>query len=162
MTDAPTVRLARTALYAGLAAGVLDIIAAVVTNLQYPAQVIFQSVASGWLGAAAYQGGWPAAWLGLASHFGIMLVIAVIYVVLAWRRPRLRHLWIRASFVWGAVVWAVMALVVVPLSASTLPMPDAVGALKAIAIHVVCVGWPMAWIARRMLGAPPPKAPSAL
>jgi uncharacterized membrane protein YagU involved in acid resistance len=154
MTDvASTLTLARTALYAGLLAGALDITAAIVTNLQVPARVVLQSVASGWLGPAAYRGGWPTAWLGLASHFAIMLVIAVIFVAAAAAFPALRRLWIPVGVVFGVAVWLAMAFVVVPMSASPLTPPaDLMAALKPIAVHVVAVGLPIAWVARRMLG----------
>ncbi len=155
MTDvANTLTLARTALYAGLLAGALDITAAIVTNLQVPARVVLQSVAGGWLGPAAYRGGWPTAWLGLASHFAIMLVIAVIFVAAAAAIPALRRVWIPAGVVFGVAVWLAMAFVVVPMSASPLTPPaDLVTALKPIAVHIVAVGLPIAWVARRMLGA---------
>jgi hypothetical protein len=158
MTDAATIRLSRTALYAGLMAGALDMAAAVLLNLEYPARVIFQSVAAGWLGAAAFEGGWPTAWLGLASHFGIMLGFAVAWVVLAVRAEVARSRWVIAGTVWGIAVWGVMVFLVVPLSNATLPFPDLRGAVEGLLTHIVCIGWPMAWIARRMLGAPLPKA----
>jgi uncharacterized membrane protein YagU involved in acid resistance len=147
------VTLARTALYAGLLAGALDITAAILTNPQVPARVVLQSVASGWLGPAAYKGGWPTAWLGLASHFAIMLVIAVIFVAAAAAFPALRRLWIPVGVLFGVAVWLAMAFVVVPMSASPLTPPaDLIAALKPIAVHVVAVGLPIAWVARRMLG----------
>ena len=154
MTLPTTVTLARTALYAGLLAGALDITAAIVTNLQVPARVVLQSVASGWLGRAAYQGGWPAAWLGLASHFAIMLVIAAIFVAAASAFPALRRFWIPVGVVFGVAVWLAMAFVVVPMSASPLTPPaDLMTALKPIVVHIVAVGLPIAWVARRMLSA---------
>jgi len=154
MTLPTTLTLARTALYAGLLAGALDITAAIVTNLQVPARVVLQSVASGWQGRAAYQGGWPTAWLGLASHFAIMLVIAVIFVAAAAAFPALRRFWIPVGAVFGVAVWMAMAFVVVPMSASPLTPPaDLLAALKPIAVHIVAVGLPIAWVARRMLGA---------
>jgi uncharacterized membrane protein YagU involved in acid resistance len=153
MTGSGKGAVARATLLATLAAGALDIGAAILTNLQVPARVVLQSVASGWLGSAAYQGGWPAAWLGLASHFGIMLGIAAVYMVAAARVPALRRWWIGAGVVFGVAVWLTMAFVVVPLSASTLPGPaDLAAALKPLAIHILAVGLPIAWIARRMLG----------
>ena len=152
MTLPTTLTLARTALYAGLLAGALDITAAIVTNLQVPARVVLQSVAGGLLGPAAYRGGWPTAWLGLASHFAIMLVIAVIFVAAA--VPALRRLWIPVGVVFGVAVWLAMAFVVVPMSASPLTPPaDIMTALKPIMVHIVAVGLPIAWVARRMLGA---------
>ena len=155
MTDvANTLTLARTALYAGLLAGALDITAAIVTNLQVPARAVLQSVASGWMGRAAYQGGWPTAGLGLASHFAIMLVIAVIFVAAAVAIPALRRFWIPVGMVFGVAVWLAMTFLVVPMSASPLTPPaDLLTALKPVAVHILAVGLPIAWVARRMLGA---------
>ena len=155
MTDvASSLTLARTALYAGLLAGALDISAAILTNLQVPARVVLQSVAGGLLGAEAYRGGWPTAWLGLASHFAIMLVIAVIFVAAAAALPALRRFWIPVGVVFGVAAWLTMTFVVVPMSASPLTPPaDLITALKPIAVHIIAVGLPIAWVARRMLGA---------
>ena len=146
--------LARATLLATLAAGTLDIGAAILLNLGVGPKVVLQSVAGGWLGSATYQGGWSSALLGLASHFGIMLGIAAIYMALAARLPVLRSRWLAAGVLWGVAVWLVMSQVVVPLSASTLPRPDAFHIIQGLIVHVLMVGLPMAWIARRMLGAP--------
>lgn len=152
MTTSTNGGLARATLIAGLIAGALDITAAVVENLQYPAQTIFQSVASGWLGSATYKGGWSTAALGLISHFGIMFVIAALYMALASRMDLLRRQWIAAGVVWGCAVWVAMTYVVVPLSAATLHAPTMESAIKGVLTHVFMVGLPMAFIARRMLG----------
>lgn len=143
--------LVRTTLLATLAAGTLDILAAIVTNLQVSAQVVLQSVAGGWLGPATYRGGWPTAALGVASHYGVMLGIAAVYVVAAARLPVLRRQWFPAGVIYGLAVWLTMTFVVVPLSASTLSPPDSLtAAWKPIVIHILCVGLPIAWIARRL------------
>ncbi len=142
--------IVRTTLLATLAAGTLDILAAIFTNLQVSAQVVLQSVAGGWLGSATYRGGWSTAWLGLASHYAVMLGIAAVYVIAAARVPALRRQWFPAGVVYGLAVWLAMTFVVVPLSASTLSPPDSlVAAMKPIVIHILCVGLPIAWIARR-------------
>lgn len=146
--------LARATLLATLAAGTLDIGAAILLNLGVGPRVVLQSVAGGWLGRATYQGGWPTALLGLASHFGIMLGVAAIYMTLASRLPVLRSRWLAAGLLWGVAVWLVMSQVVVPLSASTLPAPDVPAIVQGLIVHVLMVGLPMAWIARRLLGAP--------
>lgn len=148
-----TLTLARTALYAGLLAGALDIAAAILTNPQVPPRTVLQSVAGGLLGPAAWRGGWPTAWLGLAAHFAIMLVIAVTFVAAAAAFPALRRLWFPVGLAFGVSVWLAMTFVVVPLSASPLTPPaDLTSALKPILIHMLCVGLPIAWVARRMLG----------
>ncbi len=144
--------LLRAVLWATLVAGALDIGAAVLLNLEYPAQVIFQSVASGWLGAAAYKGGWPAAALGLASHFAIMAIIATAFMTLVASRPVVRRQWLIAGVLWGAAVWVVMTYSVVPMSASPLPTPTPAKAIEGVLTHILMVGLPMAWIARRILG----------
>ena len=151
MGETKTGTLVRATLLATLAAGTLDILAAIVTNLQVSAQVVLQSVAGGWLGSTTYRGGWPTAALGLASHYGIMLGIAAVYVLAAARLPVLRRQWIVSGIVYGVAVWLAMTYVVVPLSASTLSPPDSLMApLKPIVIHILCVGLPIAWIARRV------------
>lgn len=157
MTRSASGALVRAILLAALVAGTLDIGAAILTNPQVPARVVLQSVAGGWLGNEAYQGGWPTAWLGLASHFAVMLGIAAVFVLAAARLPALRRLWFPAGVAFGVAVWLAMTFVVVPLSASTLAPPDSLmAALKPIVIHILCVGLPIAWIARRVLGAPVP------
>jgi len=156
MTGSGWGAIGRAILLATLAAGTLDIGAAILTNSQVPARVVLQSVAGGWLGAAAYQGGWSTAWLGLASHFAVMLGIAAVFVVAAALIPVLRRLWFPVGVAYGIAVWLAMAFVVVPLSASTLSPPDSlVAAMKPIVIHILFVGLPIAWIARRVLGASP-------
>lgn len=142
----------RAVLLAGLIAGALDISAAILLNPQVSAQVVLQSVAGGWLGRATYAGGWPTAWLGLASHFGIMLVIAAVWTTVAARAGAARRLWPVAGVLWGAVVYAVMTWVVVPLSQATLPAPDTNAIIQGLLVHIVCVGLPMAFITRRVLG----------
>ena len=154
MITGPGAAFWRAALLAGLIAGALDIAAAVLLNPQVPAQVVFQSVASGWLGSATYDGGWSTAALGLASHFAIMLVIAAVWMTLALSLPALRRLWPLAAVGGGAVVWAIMTYGVVPLSASTLPAPDARHVVIGLLTHVIAVGLPMALVSRRALGAP--------
>lgn len=154
MTRSASGVLVRAAPVATVVAGTLDIGAAILTNPQVPARVVLQSVAGGWLGSAAYQGGWPTAWLGLASHFAIMLGIATVFILAAARWTALRRMWFPGGVAFGIAVWAAMTWVVVPLSASTLSPPDSLmAAMKPIVIHILCVGLPIAWIARRMLRA---------
>ena len=153
MTRSVSGAMIRAVLLATLVAGALDIGAAILTNPQVPARVVLQSVAGGWMGSEAYRGGWPAAWLGLASHFALMLGIAAVFVLAAARAPARRRRWFPAGVAFGLAVWLAMTYVVVPLSASTLPPPDTLAAaLKPIVIHILCVGLPIAWIVRRALG----------
>jgi uncharacterized membrane protein YagU involved in acid resistance len=143
-----------TALIAGLVAGVLDIGAAILQNMPtLTAQTVLQSVASGWLGGEAFQGGWPIAWLGLASHFAIMLGLAGVYVWLTLMQPTLRRRWLIAGQAWGVAVWLLMSLVVVPLSAAPFSMTDETAKIiRGLITHILAVGLPMAAVARWRLG----------
>ncbi len=143
------------ALWAGLIAGALDITAAIVTNTlrgSTPMRVL-QSVASGLLGRRALDGGWPTALLGLLLHFAMMLVIAGIFCALASRMAWTRRLPLAAGAIYGVAVYAVMNLIVVPLSAfpvklSYPPVTLAIG----LSVHILCIGVPMALTAVKLRG----------
>lgn len=66
-----TVNPTRAILWSGLSAGVLDLLGAFVTSYWRGVTLlrVLHSVASGWLGAAAFTGGYKAAALGFVSHF---------------------------------------------------------------------------------------------
>lgn len=140
-------------LWAGLTAGALDILAAVIINtlLGSTPMRVLQSVASGLLGRLAFDGGWRTALLGLVLHFVMMLIIAAIFCALAsvmrwtWRQPLL------AGAIYGIAVYVVMNLVVVPLSAfpARLSYPPSTLAI-GLSVHIVCIGVPIALIAARL------------
>jgi len=137
---------------AGLLAGALDIIAACIINTlrgSTPMRVL-QSVASGLLGRRALEGGWPTAALGLALHFAMMLLIAWIYCAIARRLSWTRRQPVLAGALFGVGAYAVMNAVVVPLSAFPvrLEYPPSTLAI-GIAVHIICIGVPMALIAAR-------------
>ena len=75
-------RAFETIAYGGLAVGVLDITDAILfwwlRNGVSPTRIL-QSVASGLLGAAAFEGGTKTALLGLLLHFLIAFIVVVVY-----------------------------------------------------------------------------------
>ena len=113
---------------------------------------ILQSVAAGLLGASAFTGGAKTAALGLALHFFIATTAAAVYFFASRVLPRL----VRQPSLWGALygiaVWAFMNFVVLPLSAAGQPPFNLEMALILVLVHVVCVGWPIAYAARRYSG----------
>lgn len=150
--DSKAISWLTVAVLAGLLAGALDITAAVVTNALRGFAPIrtLQSVASGLLGQESFAGGAATAGLGLVLHFAMMLLIAVIYCAIAGRIAWLRKSPFIAGPLWGVWVYAVMNIVVVPLSAfpKKLSYPPSVLAV-GIAIHIVCIGLPMALMVAR-------------
>ena len=141
----------------GFIAGVLDITDAIVFYYLrgVPPRTILQSIASGVLGADAFQGGNQTAALGLVLHFVIAFGAATVFYLASlrfrtlWRRPLV------AGAAYGLVVYAVMNFVVLPLSAfATGPFRVNAAFFNLIFAHIVCVGWPIAIAAWRSARVP--------
>jgi hypothetical protein len=104
--------------WGGTACGILD---AAVTSLQFvlkgvkPLRV-WQGVASGALGVAAFRQGWMSAGLGLILHFIIAFAAAAIFVAASYHVPFLVRAYLVSGPVYGIIVYLVMNAIVVPLS----------------------------------------------
>jgi len=80
------------------------------------------------------------------------LVAAAVFVLTARRVPFLVSIIWLSGPVYGMLVWATMRFVVLPLSAYPHIQPvDPRGMAIAVAIHVFCVGLPIAAAARVMV-----------
>jgi hypothetical protein len=119
MNPEPTHGAARHVLIAALIAGTIDIAFAITLSVSHGGTVIglLQAVASGWLGKAAFDGGVASATLGLASHYGIILVAAALYLAASRRSAWLRAHPRIAGPLYGLAIFLVMNFIVVPLSA---------------------------------------------
>jgi hypothetical protein len=135
--------------WGGLACGVFDITQAFIAfGLQFhlrPTQVL-QSVASGLLGSKSFQGGAKTAALGLALHFFIAFSWAAGYYVASRQIAFLTERPVIAGLLYGELVWVVMTLVVLPLSAAHRwpPRLDAASVITGPILHMVLVGLPIA------------------
>ncbi len=139
--------LAQAIVLGGLVGGALDLLFAVVFGAArgVAAGRVLQSVASGLLGSAAYDGGTATALLGVACHGVLSLGWAALLAATCVRIPRLlRHpVWTGVAF--GAVVFLAMRLVVLSLSAY--PAPVAFRPLAStldFASHLFLFGVPIA------------------
>jgi uncharacterized membrane protein YagU involved in acid resistance len=137
---------------AGLIAGAMDITAAILFYGPRVPMRILQSVATGLLGRAAFEGGAATAALGLGLHFFIATSAAAVYCLASRRLALLREQPLLAGPPYGIAVYLFMNRVVIPLSAAR-PQPLT---LKMAAIHVFCVGLPIALAVRRWGPAPAP------
>src|ERR1044071_6594787 len=139
-------------LLGGLVAGTLDITYAI----SYSAwrgmapQALLQFVASGLLGPPSFEGGIGTAAIGLLLHYLMMLLIAAIFFGISRQLPFL----VRKPFIWGPVygflVYWVMNLVVMQLSATPnkwrfIPLSFATG----IIVHMFLIGGIIAWFASK-------------
>jgi hypothetical protein len=141
----------RAILWGGLLCGALDITAAlVIYGAMGLAPVrLLQGIASGALGRNAFAGGMTTALLGLLFEFVIATGAAAVYVLTGRFLGFLtRQPWL-AGPLYGIAVYWFMQLVVLPLSRYAHRRFSLQITLIGIAIHVVCVGLPIALAARR-------------
>lgn len=148
--------LIKPILIGGLIAGALDITYACVFSYLRSGRspiVVLQSVASGALGRAAYEGGYKVAALGLAFHFLIALTAAAVYVFAS---RVLRFMITRAiicGILYGVAVYFFMNCIVLRVSAihaTTWPWayPRSV-LIGGLLIHMLGIGLPIALITRK-------------
>ena len=151
----------RAILAGGLAAAVLDAADALVAyKLAYGMSplVIYQFVASGLLGKAAYTGGAASAFLGLGVHFLVAFTSATVFVLASERFPGLRRGAVGWGLAFGVGVFAVMNFLVIPLSRIGASVPSFPVVANGLLAHAFLVGLPIALAARRFLGNPAPAA----
>lgn len=140
----------RKILVTTLVAGTLDILSACVYTLiagRAPITML-KGLASAILGNEAVKGGIGVALVGLLLHFAIMAVMVAFFVIAASRLSVLKTHWLLAGIAYGIGLWAVMNLIVLPLRFGWHPfMPLALA--EQFFSHIVLVGIPIAWFARR-------------
>lgn len=137
----------------GMAAGLLDIISAV-GGRPNPLKVL-QYIGSGLIGDIAVKGGWWTGAAGLAVHFGLTLIMAILFVLAARRwNLLLKQTWL-AGMVYGAMIYVAMFYFIVPVlsAAPNWKTPQGFLAnLKGAMLHGLMVGLPIAAAARHYLG----------
>jgi hypothetical protein len=139
-------------LVGGLIAGTLDILYAIGFSALRgtPPQTLLQFVASGLLGPASFEGGVKTAALGLLLHYLMMLLIAAIFYVMSRQLTFL----VRKPLVWGPVygflVYWVMNLVVMQLSATPNKWRFVlISFATGIFVHMFFIGATIAWAASK-------------
>jgi hypothetical protein len=146
-----TTQLIRAALIAGLAASVIEMIFVlpIQAMLGHSPMLVFQSIASGASGTAAYSGGMGSALAGVGWHVLISLVSAGCYIAAATRLPFLLMRPLIGGLLCGVVAYAVMNWVVLPLSAiGYTPTTKPLMMLLSFSIHLFGFGLPIAYLAR--------------
>jgi hypothetical protein len=152
--------------FGGLTAGVLDGLDAVIFYRLHSGVTftrLFQHIASGLIGPAARDGGWPMTVLGIVLHFVVATGAAMFYCTAA---ARIAFLW-RRPFLCGAAfgmgLYLFMQFIVIPMSAIA-PRRSGMPALELadqLFSHIVFVGMPIALFARRAFARRVTSPPSA-
>ena len=111
---------------------------------------LYQYIASGALGEAAFAGGIATALLGALFHYLISIVIAGVFILSADRIPLLRRYLIPGSLLYGFGVFIVMNMIVTPLSATPpLPAPTTPQLIVMIIDHILVFGLLLGILVRR-------------
>ena len=134
--------------------GTLDILFAMILTVAFGRHIgdMLRSVASGPFPAATGMGT-SGAILGLLVHFGLMAIMATVLMLIVRRsRAYLDHP-IMVGVVYGLVTYFVMNWLVVPLRFGTPLPPKTLSIATQLFAHIVLVGIPMAYVARRYLRA---------
>jgi hypothetical protein len=136
---------------ASLAVGVLDATDGVaffwLTAGLNPIQVL-QFIANGALGASAYDGGLATAAVGVVFPFGLAFAFTAAFALLM-QGPRLERFAVPAGLAWGALVWALMNLVVLPLSNVGPQTLTPLVVVHGVVGHALFVGLTAALVLRR-------------
>ena len=150
----PTQRTVLVVIVAWLLAGTLDITTAVLYYLgpsSARAASMLRGIASGILGARAFDGGAATALLGLALHYLIALIWTVVFVVVFRSLGALRRHRVLTGIAYGIIVWLVMNLLVLPLSNVSRGPFELRGAVIAAIILILCIGLPISLVIGRYL-----------
>jgi hypothetical protein len=137
-------------LLAGVSAGALDGIAAIIDFLIETGRnplIIFVYIASGLFGSRAYVDQHLMAVFGLLLHFLIAVIFSAFYFLVYPKLNFLHKNRVVSAVVYGVFVWIIMNLVVVPIS---IPHPFSfhpVKVLLATAILIICIGIPISFMA---------------
>jgi uncharacterized membrane protein YagU involved in acid resistance len=141
------------ALVTGIAAAAIEMILVlpIQASLGNSPGIVFQSIASGTMGKAAYIGGTPAILLGIFYHTLISVVAAGAYIAAATRLPFLYSRPLIGGLLCAIIAYVVMNWVVLPLSAvGYKPTTNPAMMALSFSIHVIGFGWPIAYVARAM------------
>lgn len=140
---------AKTILWSGLIAGILDSLAGVIVYYIFfdlnPLQVL-QFIASGIHGPEAINGGVLMILEGTFYHFLIAYVVAIIYFFLYPRIKLLSKNITLMGLIYGLGIWLVMNLLVLPQSNIPKGPFDINLAIVGIVWHMILVGVPIAII----------------
>ncbi|WP_295120990.1 hypothetical protein [uncultured Chitinophaga sp.] len=134
-------------LKAGIIAGTLDILAAIVAYgfilSKAPVIKILQSIASGIYGVKAFAGGWGMAIQGLIFHYLIAIIFAFLFYLLIKAIPLIVKFSVITGLLYGIIIWLIMNLLVLPASQVPPRSFSTRGMIEGMLILMFFVGLPI-------------------
>lgn len=113
---------------------------------------ILKYISSAVFGKEAFSGGNAMVFVGVLFHYFIALSFTVFYYLVYPSVSFLRRHAVLSGVLYGVFVWAVMNLIVVPMTKIQRGPIQLKGSLIAASILVVCIGLPIALLAHRYYG----------
>ena len=132
----------------GLLAGILDGISAVVFLAKMNFEIVFKFIASGIFGKSAFEGGTEIVILGIVLHFLIAITFTFFFYFTFNRFDFLKTNKIIRGLIYGAFIWTVMNIIVLPLSNTPQNPLTFIGIAKGMSILMVCVGLPISLLTK--------------
>jgi hypothetical protein len=132
-----------------LLTGTVDILFAFIINYHVPASIILKFIASGLFGSIAFSDGTKMVYYGLLLHYCIVFIWTTIFFVLHAKLLNIVKLNFILAFVTGLIIWAVMNLIVVPLSRIPLQQFHAISVIENMAALILAYGLPITLIANK-------------
>lgn len=144
---------AKTILKAALLVGTLDITAACtqvyLRTGQSSIKPVLLFVASGLLGKAAYNNGDTMMLVGLLVHYCVATAFTIFFFLTLAKTDFAKQQRLLTGILYGAFVWVVMNLLVLPLTAAS-PLKRTTSSIAIGAgILMLCIGIPLAFLANR-------------
>ena len=128
----------------GLVVGAVDLLYAIAVYSPHHPILVPQTIASGVLGPKSYQGGVPAALLGVVLQFVIALGAATVYYLASRKLTYLVTRAVLCGLIYGALVYVFMHVIVLPLSAVPKGNTPLVYKVFEFVEHWFAVGLPIA------------------
>ena len=140
---------------ATLISGSLDILFAMLLTVLFGREIgnMLRYVASGPFPSATEMGTGGAV-LGLAVHFGLMAIMAALFMAVVRHRPALLDKPLVTGIVYGLITYIVMNWIIVPLRFDAPLPPKPLSIATQLFAHIVLVGIPFAYVANRFLRKP--------
>ena len=142
----------KKALEAGLLVGSLDISAAFIQFYSKTGRgptPVLKYIASGVFGKDAFTGGNEMVAWGFLFHYIIAIGFTFFFFWLVLQWPVLLNNRILTGILYGIFIWTTMQFLVLPLSHIGRPAFKLTNALIAASILIVCIGIPLALIAKK-------------
>ena len=139
-----------TIIMAGIIAGTLDALAAIVVY-SIPPVSLFQFIASAAFGQVAFASLSPYLWWGIFFHYLISMAWATVFVLFY---PLLRQIaknWVIRGIAYAILIWIVMNLIVLPMTQLAPAKVSVQSVSVAMLILILMVGLPIAYIVNKRI-----------